>query len=303
MRAAARAAARAERSRQQAHARHAAAQRRAIKAHEAQTKADAREAARLYAVSRAEEAVDLTNEVQERERAIETLLTHALNRDPKIPLRAGVRRFSPAKFDESPWTLSEPDPTAYMPPKPSVFARMMPGSEGRQARKEEALYRTLLEDRAAYEAQRKARARSRETFNAKEAARQAQIEGHNREIEAYERSVKACEHDAVVRYFQQVIEQSFRGEPDAESAAVGYSRESKHLVVDIELPEMSVVPEEASFRWVKASDRIDANQPSRREKKSAVREPYQRGVSEMYRHSFPFRSCRRGQLHDAEWDA
>ena len=102
MRAAARMAARAERARQQAHARDAAAHRRTIKAREAQTKADAREAARLYAVARAEEAADLTSEVQEREQAIATLLTQALGRDPKIPFRTGMRRFSPGKFDETP---------------------------------------------------------------------------------------------------------------------------------------------------------------------------------------------------------
>ena len=251
-------AARAERARQQAHARDEAAHRRAIKAHEAQTKADAREAARLYAVARAEEAADLTSEVQEREQAIATLLTSALGRDPKVPLRAGMRRFGPGKFDESPWTLSEPDPAAYVLPKPGTFARMMPGSEGRQARKEEASYQKLLDDRAAYEAQCQSRSQSLKAFNATEAARKAQVEAHNHEIEAFGLSVSACEHDAVIRYFQRALEQTFQGEPDAESAAVGYSPESKHLVVDVELPEMSVVPEEASFRWVKASDRIDA---------------------------------------------
>jgi hypothetical protein len=47
------------------------------------------------------------------------------------------------------------------------------------------------------------------------------------------------------------------GDPDALSAEVGYSKDSRHLVVDLELPEISAVPEESGFRYIKSGDRID----------------------------------------------
>jgi restriction system protein len=47
------------------------------------------------------------------------------------------------------------------------------------------------------------------------------------------------------------------GDPDALSAEVGYSKDSHHLVVDLELPEISAVPEESGFRYIKSGDRID----------------------------------------------
>ena len=99
MREIARASARAHRAQQQAIARSQAAHRRTVKAHEVQARADAKEAARLYAASRVEEAEDLTTEVREREREIETLLTQALSKDPKIALRSGMRQFAPGAFN------------------------------------------------------------------------------------------------------------------------------------------------------------------------------------------------------------
>jgi restriction system protein len=258
MRAVARTAARLERARKQAYAKEVADQKRVIRAQEAQNKADAKEAARLYAAARANEAAELTREVEEREQLIANTLTLALARDPKISLRDGLQHFSPRSFDTSRWTMSEPDPATYLVPKPSALARMLPGSKARYAREEERSYRRLLDDRAAYETQQTSLSHAREAFKASEEARKAAVEAHNRGIDRFEADVRAREHDAVVRYFQRVLEATFQEEVDAESAAVGYSPDSKHIVVDLELPGISVVPEESSFRWIKTGDRIEA---------------------------------------------
>jgi restriction system protein len=61
----------------------------------------------------------------------------------------------------------------------------------------------------------------------------------------------------VVSYFKLVLDGSLAGEPDAVSAEVGYSPGSKHMVVELELPEFSTVPEETGFRYVKSGDRIE----------------------------------------------
>lgn len=61
----------------------------------------------------------------------------------------------------------------------------------------------------------------------------------------------------MLSYFQAVIDGSLKGEPDAVSAELGYSLDSKHLVVDLELPDWSTIPEQISFKYVKSADRID----------------------------------------------
>jgi restriction system protein len=69
--------------------------------------------------------------------------------------------------------------------------------------------------------------------------------------------LNAGAHLAVVSYYKLSIDRSLDGDPDAVSAEVGYSPDSQHLVVDLELPEFSVIPEETSFKFVKSADRID----------------------------------------------
>ena len=73
----------------------------------------------------------------------------------------------------------------------------------------------------------------------------------------WQRGLESNEHAAIVGYFKLIIDQSLEGEPDAISAEVGYGPDSRHLVVDLELPELSAVPEETGFRYVKSTDRID----------------------------------------------
>lgn len=104
---------------------------------------------------------------------------------------------------------------------------------------------------------RRARDVAYEAFNAAEATRRTEAEQHGLALEEAHRSLHAGEHAGVVRYFKMVLERSLRGEPDAVSAEVGYSPDSKHVVVDLELPEFSAVPEEATYRYVKAGDRVE----------------------------------------------
>ena len=73
----------------------------------------------------------------------------------------------------------------------------------------------------------------------------------------WQRGLESNEHAAIIGYLKLIIDHSLEGEPDAVSAEVGYAPDSRHLVVDLELPELSVVPEETGFRYVKTTDRID----------------------------------------------
>ena len=257
MREIARASARAQRAQQQAAARSEFTQRRAAKALAAQTKADAKEATRLYVASRVEEAEDMTDDIQKREQLIENLLTQAMAKNPEISFKTDMCCFVPAIFNDSQWTLREPDPFAYIPPKQSAIARIMPGAAGRHARRVKENQRKFADDQAAYEDERKSRIRAKIAFQIRESTRQAEVIRHNQEVEQSEHAFRAGEHDATVKYFQCALDESLAGEPDAESATIGYSADSRHLVVDLELPEFTAIPEETGFRYVKASDRID----------------------------------------------
>jgi restriction system protein len=102
-----------------------------------------------------------------------------------------------------------------------------------------------------------ARAKAFQEFELAESVRLTQIDRGNDPIHQMQRELAEHQHSAVIGYFKLVLDRSLEGEPDAIAADVGYSSASKHLVVELELPEFSVVPEEMGFRYIRSGDRID----------------------------------------------
>jgi restriction system protein len=254
----ARAAAQAERANQQAQARAASAQIRAINIASRQQKADAKEAARLYITSRTEEADDLNQSIQERETAITSLLTRALSKNPKVYFEATRKSFSAAKFDVALWNSSLPKWTDFQPEPQGFFAKLVPGAAGRFAKSDEEAKRRFYRAGAEHREKIASKDIAFTKFEEAESQRKAGIEQHNSSVTEHLQRVAAGEHMAVVNYFKLTLGGSLEGEPDAFSAEVGYSPGSHHLVVDLELPEFSAVPEESGFKYVKSGDRIEA---------------------------------------------
>jgi len=257
MRMIAREAARAERARQQAAVRRVSADLRATRDLERLTRADAKETARQYLAGRIEEAEELSAGVRERERAIEELLKSALSKDPTVDLLAAPKRFRPAQFNEFNWDGAIPEISTFLPLPLSFLARLVPGSNKRHRSRIATATARYDEAIAAHAAKRRARDAAYEAFSAAETNRRIEAEHHDATVEEVHRSVLAGEHAGVIGYFKLVLESSLAGEPDALSAEVGYSPDSNHMVVDLELPEFSAVPEETAFRYVKSGDRVE----------------------------------------------
>jgi len=257
MRMIARELARAERAREREQTRQAAAQIREVRNAERHAKADAKEAVRLHVAAQIEEAADLTHAIEGREKAIRNLLADALARNPAVEFATLLKPYNPGTFDERPWRLWAPRRSDFAPERPGLFARMLPGATGRHERRLLEANHRFDEADAAYNARLRARAAAFAAFEAAEGARKSEIDRHNDSVRELERRLEAQEHAAIVGYFKIVLDRSLAGEPNAVSAEAGYAAESRHLVVDLELPEFSVVPEETGFRYVKSADRID----------------------------------------------
>ena len=145
----------------------------------------------------------------------------------------------------------------YRPEPPSFFSRLVPGHTKRYQRKIDAA--KLKFDAAEAEHLELCRSRSvalAEFHQAQEERKQI-VDRENDSLRDLQRRLQALEHSAVIEYCRLVLGRSLSGAPDALSAGVGYSAESKHLVVDLELPEFDVIPEDAGFKYVKSGNRID----------------------------------------------
>ena len=225
---------------------------------ERQAAADVKEAARLYLLARMEEADALTKAVQERESLIDTLLATGLASSPAIDLLATRKRFIAATFDDHLWRSRAPSRSEYIPREPGFLARLLPGSSRRhQERLNQAISR--FEIACEHHNRRKIeREKEFKEFLKSEEARRAAVNAENEAIREKHRKLHIADHGTVIDHFQSVIDRSLNGDPDAVSADIGYSPESKHLVVDLEFPEISAIPEESSFRYVKSGDRIES---------------------------------------------
>jgi restriction system protein len=257
MRMIARGLARAERARQQALAREQANRLRAVRNAERQAKADAKEAARLHIADQVDESEELTRSIQEREARIDDLLARALAKNPTIDLAATLKSFVPTRFNEGQWPSSAPNRDHFSPEPPGFFARLIPGVRRRYERRVLDAARRFDEADTTYRKRLQARAVALEAFEAEEATRKAEVESHNASVMELQRGLNDAEYSAVVNYYGLVISRSLEGEPDAVSADVGYSPDSRHLVVELELPDPPVVPEETSFRYNRAADRVE----------------------------------------------
>jgi restriction system protein len=259
MRMIARAAAQAERARQQVEARQRAATVRQLRDNERRAKADAKETAHLYLTARVEEAEEMSREVQQREAAIIGLLVHALKKKPAVSPSAVAEPFNGGIFNDKPWQGIAPsrEDLDFQPEPMGFFSRMLPGAaERRRKRKETARTRFEAAD-AVYQKRRRDRSAALKQFDAAESERRAEHDLRNGAVDEFYCKLTALDHASVVAHFKLVLERSLVGDPDAFSAEVGYSPDSRHLVVDLELPEISAVPEESAFRYVKVGDRID----------------------------------------------
>ena len=94
---------------------------------------------------------------------------------------------------------------------------------------------------------------------AHDAASCVAIERRNQRVEQAFVRLAAFDHDEVVGFYGFLLKTRFLAPLDASSATVGYSTASRHLVVELEMPSMEVIPNIALHRYVKSGDRIDVS--------------------------------------------
>jgi restriction system protein len=262
----AREAARAERAAQHAAARDRVATARVIHDAERQNRADLKEAARLHAALQIEEAEELSRAIVASEAAMASILSRALAKNPAVEFAQLRRTFTVRSFAGPPWPPLEPRRETYSAAPLGFFGRLVPGAAGRHQKQTLQAERRYEQACQAYNDHLAATERARLGFVTQQETARKDIESHNATVDEMERGLYAGDRGFVVDYYQILIERSLGEEHDATSADVGYSADSRHLVVDLELPDLSVVPDQVSFKYVKSADRIDevARSPSKR---------------------------------------
>jgi len=98
--------------------------------------------------------------------------------------------------------------------------------------------------------------RAYEAHNARNTELAGQAERHNAEIDAFRREFEAGDPDAVVSYFDMVLQASTYPDPFPRRYRLAYFPESTQLVLEHQLPDLSVIPTVKAYKYVKTKDEV-----------------------------------------------
>ncbi len=215
-----------------------------------------------YLRDRQTEAEDLNAELIEKIEELQDILAHTLRHDDIIDFDS-LRQFDAfAPFEIAPELHAGPPPSLINVPPLAGWKRLIPGATGRHqaaVQKAKIENQRRLESFRLLEEQKQAQVSiMKEHYLRKKAQYDADVARRNAEVDEFQTSYLAYDGDAVIAYNEMVL---IRSEyPDTgfpQDFRVAYREEAKELVVEYDLPHVSVIPTDLEYRYVKTRDQID----------------------------------------------
>ncbi|QOY91282.1 restriction endonuclease [Paludibaculum fermentans] len=232
-----------------------------------------------YALDRAAEAEEKSGEVEDLVCALRTILEDTLEVDDTLDFSSLRTTEKTVPFAPPPELLegkSLPKREDFMlRVRPVTFLERFLSRHQRyelELREAESRFDEATRQRIAAEEERKATiARLAIEHEQKNAKRLAGIRQRNSEVDALIRAYDSGESSAVRTYCSMVLERSSYPEGFPQRFRLAYDPECKQLVIDYELPALSVIPPVAEYRYMKTKDSIE----EKPRKTAEVKEIYQ----------------------------
>lgn len=253
----------AERARAQQVRAHNAAVREAERARAAYERAQAaqeKERRRLYVESRAADVEEQNEDLAQRVDTLGAVLGSALQVDHHLDLGSLKREpdLPVWRYADLERPLPPPRPEQYAPPAPTGLARIFAGGRYEQQRAAGAVAYEQARVRhvAAEQSRQEQLARRRRQYEQSVDAVREETGRRHAEIDAFRADLEAGDPDAVVSYFDLVLQRSSYPDGFPQQFRVAYVPESRQLVVEYELPTVDVVPAVRSYRYVRSTDSV-----------------------------------------------
>ncbi len=235
---------------------------KALKSYEKAQAADEKERKRLYAVARSAEVDASNDDLDEQIKALETLLTAALGADAWVDFEALKTTLAIPPFRAGTLGMEEapPNPDEYRGPQLSEAKKLVPGAKARHEATVAETYRRYWEavaERDQRETVRLSRlAEAMKDHDTQAAAITAETDRQNSEIDEFRTEFEAGNPEAIVSYFDLVLQASPYPESFTRRFRLAYVPESRQLVVEFELSPIGVIPTVRAYRYVKARDEV-----------------------------------------------
>jgi restriction system protein len=233
---------------------------RARKTYERAQAAEEKEKKRLYVESRLAEVEAKNKQLEAYLVSLENLLDHTLNVDDFLDFERLKQEPEIPPFQPGELARPEPVPQIALPSELSAIGKLVPGAKARhekQVEEAKVKHEMALREHSEREATRqKLLAEEQAKYEAMaDDLRQAATE-RNAEIDDFQKRFEVGEPDAIVSYFDLVLQSSSYPEAFPRHTKIAYVPESKQLVVELELPRYEIVPTASVHKYVRARDEI-----------------------------------------------
>lgn len=233
---------------------------RTRKAYEKSVLAEEKERKRLYLESRTAEVESMNQDLVSCLSRFENLLSETLGVDDyfdiaSLRVEPEVPPFQPGVLanEEPPLALSLPSP-------PSSFGKLIPGATKKyeeDVARARGAHHEALRLRESREERRKALLQEeKKKYDAMKEDIIAKTESRNQEVDAFLAAFQEHESDAIVSYFDMVLQASSYPEDFPRHTRLAFVPESKQLVLEYDFPTIDVIPTAKTYKYVKARDEI-----------------------------------------------
>lgn len=226
-----------------------------------------RDRKRLHQEAQTARVDNMNADIEVRLDALQHLLHHTLDVDDYLDLDDLKEIYTPPTFNPGKLTTAGPPPhKPLLPVPPSGLARLRKKNVAAHEEETRMAEERYADEWANYERKEQHRIDELDAALKKHedqiAEERARCSLQHEEIEVFKDELASDDADAIVAYFGLVLQSSLYPDDFPTHRLVAYIPESRQLVVEIDLPMLSVIPNIRAHRYVKTRDNIsDAARP------------------------------------------
>ncbi|BEM24261.1 restriction endonuclease [Serratia marcescens] len=233
-----------------------------------------------YLEGRLDEVSDLNAELEEVIIALSTLLEHTLEFDDSIDFSALKKTPQFEDFKTPGHLLPEAEPELKIVNSPPAWKNIFPWVKKkyqRELKSAEEIFARRKEEYLRRTSNQKAELNTLvEEYQKHRVAYFDELEKQHEEVNQFELDYLECVPDSVLAYCEMVLTRSEYPEVGfPQSFRLAYLPENKELVVEYSLPDISIVPNQLEYRYVKTRDAIE----SKARKANEIKEIYQNVIA------------------------
>lgn len=225
-------------------------------------RAGEKERRRLYLEAREIEVQAQNEQLGHEIEMLERLLTDAIAPDSWLDFESLKKPMTIAGFNPGDLATEEPQPNSgsYAVPELSRMKALVPGARDKHAGEvaaARAAFNRAVADHQAREQNRKRRLKqAKADYDEWAATVTDQIRRQHTEVDQFRAEFESGDPDAILSYFDLVLQASPYPDGFPRRFRLAYVPESRQLVIEFELPPISVVPEVKAYRFVKSKDEV-----------------------------------------------